>query len=83
MGLMVEILYVAEKKKARKKHNCVYYNEDKTPPSPGYQHTEQSHNRKEEKERIRQDGNFFGQSSDTNSGISCSVLRHATHDAEQ
>jgi hypothetical protein len=46
---------VAEKKKARKKHDCVYCNEDKTPPSPGYQHMEQRHNRKEEKERIRPD----------------------------
>ena len=73
----------AEKKKARKKRNSVYYNEDKTPPSPGYQSTEQRHNRKEEKERIRPDGNFFGQPSDTNSDISCSVQCHATHDAEQ
>jgi hypothetical protein len=56
---MVEILYVTEKKKARRKHNCIYYNEDKTPPLPGYQHTEQRHNRKEEKERIRPDGNIL------------------------
>ena len=52
---MVVIFYVTGKK-VRKKYNCVYYNEDRTPPSRDYQRTEQRHKRKKEKERIRTAG---------------------------
>jgi hypothetical protein len=47
------------KVEGQKETQCIYYNEDKTPPLPEYQHTEQRHNKKEERERIRPDGNIL------------------------